>query len=166
MMKFYEKHRVEKVEKMKAFVIDMELSKKRKQSYEKGEKKRKETLKSCLNLMEFNLPTWDWDQLVFFIGDTFSFKWHEEEDRKRVLNEMQRSKKLHADIIGYIIYNHTTYFKIVRKVKGKVGSVEALFELQINTLEKIAEHYPQLQNECDKQISYLQRGDYQYLLNC
>jgi len=55
-------------------------------------------------------------------------------------------------MVNYIRHNLTSYEDLLEELKGKEGKYEAYIKLKNKILEKIAEVYPELREECNRQM--------------
>ena len=55
-------------------------------------------------------------------------------------------------MVNYIRHNLTSYEDLLEELRGKEGKYEAYTKLKNKILEKIAEVYPELKEECNRQM--------------
>ena len=61
--------------------------------------------------------------------------------------------------VNYVRHYLTRYDSALDRIQGKTGKEKAYFEIKRATLKKIAETYPELSGECDRQIERMYPGE-------
>ncbi len=61
--------------------------------------------------------------------------------------------------VNYLRHARTSYESCLHKISGKVGRSSAYLEIREKVLEVIAEKYPYLESECERQIARMYEGD-------
>ncbi len=158
-MRLYLLSRVEEIEKTDAFLAAAANSEKRKKSARKAVDTKLKKLKQYIDNMDIKVPVIDLKKL-------FRKACQHHNHQK---NQMQYSfPSIYADFIpanlkysdenflfrisvNYLRHQLTRYENELKKIVGKTGASEGYIEIKRKVLDAIAQAYPDLAEECQRQ---------------
>jgi hypothetical protein len=168
-MKCYSMNRVLAMEGLDEFKIDFERAKRRKQSAHIAILTKTNSLLHECNDVEFNVQVLNKKELIKLATQKFNkfrkAKYHKYEatmecdfyeiDEKHPEPELAtpESDKIFLDriCVNYLRHKQEDYDNSLNKIKGKTGRKHGYAAVKTKVLDVIAEKYPYLKDECERQ---------------
>lgn len=167
-VKLYLITRVEDAEKTKVFKEFQEKSKKRKEGSKQAVVTKKENMYSYINNINIDIEKEDYNTILKEAINSYNdFKqeivWDNVDFEFQKASINSEKSFLKRILVNYIRHQLTNYDIEIETIFGKVGKSEAYKILNKKIYTKIAEIYPPLKEECNKQLSQKQ-NETDYLL--
>ena len=153
-MRWYLLSRVKQIESTRGWQADKAKAEKRQQSALKGVDTKLAKMKEHLDDIEIKVPKLSREYLVNRACQHYN-------DRQRFRSYGEGSYAtptsdepfLQRITVNYLRHTLTEYEPRLKEVKGKVGRDDAYFEINRKIYNAISEKYPDLKDECDRQMA-------------
>jgi len=153
-MKLYLIERVNRIEGSDIFLELKEKSMKRSEAMKKVAKMKESELLKYIDSIEIEVKKMEIEKIKNLAIEEYNFHQGEIDHFENMLigKKDLDSAFLSRITVNYIRHNLTNYEDLLEELEGKVGKYEAYIKLKNKILEKIAEVYPDLKDECYKQM--------------
>lgn len=151
-MQLYKIDRVIDIEQNEAFKAALETARKRSEARKNSAIEQAERLREYIRNLNIEFPVWSKQRLTQEACDHYNRLWRTTEKRATP----QSSEDFLSRIsVNFLRHGLTPYDMELYLMFGKIGSVEGRVLLKARVLECIAETYPFLEDECERQRTRL-----------
>lgn len=157
-MQLYRIDRVIEIEQNEAFEAAFETARKRSEARKNSAIEQAERLREYIRNLNIEFPVWSKQRLTQETCDHYNQLWRNTEKRATP----QSSEDFLCRIaVNFLRHGLTPYDMELYLMFGRIGSVEGRVLLKARVLECIAETYPFLKDECERQRAQAW-GNYYY----
>lgn len=126
------------------------IDEKRRKAAQKATKTRQEKLLNNINKLEITVPRYDLPTLRQTACDHYNSHWTNSRDYKRAAPDDDQDF-LDRITVNFLRHELSCYEAQLVEITGKVGKQVGYEQLKQRVLNAIAETYPDLSDECDRQ---------------
>lgn len=147
-MQLYKIDRVIDIEQNEAFKAALETARKRSETRKKSAIEQAERLREYIRNLKIEFPVWSKQRLSQEACDHYNRLWRNTEKRATPQSPEDFLSRIS---VNFLRHGLTPYDMELYLMFGKIGSVEGRVLLKARILECIAETYPFLKDECERQ---------------
>ena len=147
-MHLYLVKRVARVEKTPAFLAAREVAENRRAAAKSGTATKRQATEAYLQSLEIAVPELDDEELVERALSYNSLNW----ERGRYATPSDAPNFLDRICVNFLRHEMTGYEEHLEDVHGRVGAKDAYLAIKEKVLNRIADVYPRLFDECMRQI--------------
>lgn len=154
-MRFWSRARVDQIETTDEFRERAQQAKKRSAKAKETAARQAKTLAELVANIEVIVPEMPFDELIQQTIEHYNERGTGNYLGKRDWNPIDEDTDtdyLNRQAVNYLRHEHTQYEEEIEALSGKVGKNDALLELRVRVLEAIESTYPELYDECRRQI--------------
>ena len=148
-LQLYKAKRVHSVESQQEFIEIQQKRLKRRQAAQKAVATKREQMRRALDAIEYKVPEMKWDILTHRAIDHYNVL--HSASAKPAAGIKSNERFLDRIRVNYLRHELTEYENHFLGVAGKVGAGDAYPEIKQKVLDAIAEVYPKLRAECNRQ---------------
>jgi len=153
-IKLYLVKRVSKIENSAVFFRLMGMSVERREAMRKVARMEEKEILKYIDSIEIKVEKVDMKKIKKLAIKEYNIHQAEVDHvENMILDEKYLDNAFLSRImVNYIRHNLTSYEDLLEELRGKEGKYEAYMKLKNKILEKIAEVYPELKEECNRQM--------------
>lgn len=150
-MQLYSLNRINQVEQKPEVVSALEGARKRSESAKMRAATQMAELKKYIDTLQIEVPTFSEEKIIEEACNQYNKFWSFCNEAEKYASPSHDEDFLHRITVNYLRHEMTIYEPELDRMSGLTGSVKARLLLKERILDQIAEVYPFLESECERQ---------------